>query len=76
MKGAWGTVTVPNITSHPTAGVGAWTDAQLKRALTESVGRDGHEFKTPMQRSRFLSRLAPEDLDALMAYVRSLPPLE
>lgn len=38
MKGPFGSVIVSNITSHE-KGVGAWTDAELKRALTEGIGR-------------------------------------
>ncbi len=37
-----------NITSHPTAGLGGWTDAEIGRAITHGVGRDGHPLKPPM----------------------------
>ena len=50
MKGPFGSVIVSNITSHKEKGVGAWTDAELKRALTEGIGRDGRVFKPPMAR--------------------------
>lgn len=76
MKGPWGEVVVPNITSHPEAGIGAWTDEEIGRALTEAVGRDGHAFAMPMARARYFSRMTDQDLDALVAYIRSLPPLD
>jgi mono/diheme cytochrome c family protein len=76
MTGPFGAVTVRNITSHPTAGIGGWTDAEIKRALTQSVSRDGRAFKPPMARHAFYSRMTPGDLDALVAYLRTLPPLE
>lgn len=76
MTGPFGAVTVRNITSHPTAGIGTWTDAEIKRALTQGVSRDGRSFKPPMARHVFYSRMTPDDLDALVAYLRTLPPLE
>ncbi len=36
----WRGATSRNITSHPSAGIGAWTDAQIKRAFTRGVSRD------------------------------------
>jgi mono/diheme cytochrome c family protein len=76
MKGPFGAVTVSNISSHPTAGIGAWSDADIKRALTESIGRDGRNFKTPMERHMYYSRMTPADLDAVVKYVRTIPPIE
>lgn len=76
MKGPFGAVTVANITSHPKSGIGAWSDAEIKRALTQGVGRDGHAFKPPMARQMFFSKLTEADLNALVAWLRALPPLE
>jgi hypothetical protein len=56
MKGPFGSVVVSNISSHKEKGVGAWTDAELKRVLTEGIGRDGHVLKQPMARQLFLAR--------------------
>ena len=38
--------------------------------------RDGRKFKPPMARGVYFSKLTGEDLDALVAWVRTLPPLE
>ena len=76
MKGPWGSVIVPNISSHPVKGVGAWTDAQLKRALTEGIGRDGRTFKLPMARQAFFSRMTQQDLDAIIAWIRTIAPIQ
>lgn len=73
---SWGTVVTPNITSHPKSGLGAWTDAEIKRALTQGVARDGHSFKPPMSRQIYFSRMTAADLDALVAWIRTIPPLE
>jgi mono/diheme cytochrome c family protein len=76
LTGPFGSVTVRNITSHPTAGIGAWTDDEIKRALTQGVARDGRPFKPPMARHVFYSRMTQDDLDSVVAYLRTLPPLE
>jgi mono/diheme cytochrome c family protein len=76
MKGDFPSVIVSNISSHRHKGVGALTDAELKRALTEGIGHDGRHFKLPMARQAFYSRMTEQDLDALAAWVRSIPPGE
>jgi mono/diheme cytochrome c family protein len=76
MSGPWGKVTVKNITSHRTRGIGAWSDDEIRRALTEGVARDGRRFAVPMQREFYYSKMSKEDLDALVAWVRSIPPAE
>ncbi len=74
MKGPFGSAPVSKITAHKTAGIGAWTDEEIKRSLTAGVGRDGRPFKRPMARADLYSRMMPSDLDALIHYVRSLQP--
>jgi len=74
--GPFGSAVVRNITSHPTAGIGGWTDAEIKRALTHSVSRDGRRFKLPMDRAIYFSRMTEADLGAIVAWLRTLPPLE
>jgi mono/diheme cytochrome c family protein len=64
-----------NITSHPTAGLGRWTDAEIKRAITQGISRDGRKLQPPMGFS-YYAKLSPTDLDAIVAYLRTLPPLE
>jgi mono/diheme cytochrome c family protein len=76
MKGPFGSVTVRNITSHPEKGIGAWSDAEIKRALTHGVGRDGRAFKLPMARQIYFSKMTDDDLNALVAWVRTIPPLD
>lgn len=75
-KGPWGTAVVPNISSHPKSGIGAWTDEEIKRSLTHGVSRDGRAFKPPMARQDYFSRLTEEDLNAFVAWIRTIPPLE
>jgi mono/diheme cytochrome c family protein len=76
MKGPFGSVVVSNISSHKEKGVGAWTDAELKRVLTEGIGRDGRALKVPMARQRYFSKMTEQDLNAIIAWVRTIPPIE
>ena len=65
----------PNITSHPTAGIGAWTDQEITRAITHGISRDGHALKPPMAFAYYAS-LKEADLSDIVAYLRTLPPLQ
>ena len=68
-KGPWGVSVAPNIT--PT-GIGKWTDAQLKTAITKGVRPDGSKLLPPMG-IPYYANIAPADLDAIVAYLRTLP---
>ena len=69
----WAAVSA-NITSHPEAGLGAWSDAEIKRAITEGISRDGRQL-LPFMPYWLYKKMEPSDLDAVVAYLRSLPPL-
>jgi mono/diheme cytochrome c family protein len=65
---------VPNITAHPTAGIGGWTDAEIVRAVTHGVARDGRPLKPPMAYDYYAS-LRNSDLADIVAYLRTVPAL-
>jgi mono/diheme cytochrome c family protein len=56
------------------AGIGEWTDGELLRAITEGVSRDGRALFPLMPYGNFRT-MAPDDLEAIVAYVRSLKPI-
>lgn len=62
-----------NITPHPEFGIGRWSDAEVKRAIREGVGRDGRRLSPPMPFESY-AQMTQADLDALVAWLRSLPP--
>ncbi len=64
-----------NITSHREKGIGAWTDDEIKRAITDGVGKDGRRLKPPMGYSWY-ARMTDADLSAIVAYLRTVPPKE
>jgi mono/diheme cytochrome c family protein len=72
-RGPWGVSVSRNITSDPVHGVGAWSDAELKRAITQGISRDGSKLNGPMG-YRYYAQMKDEDLAAVIAWVRTLPP--
>jgi hypothetical protein len=75
-RDTWGSAVARNITSHQTAGIGAWSDAEIKRVLVEGIGRDGRTLKPPMARHFYFKHMTDADIGAIIAWVRTLPPLE
>lgn len=73
--GPWGVSTSRNINSSKTKGLGGWTDAEIKRAITTGVSKDGSHLKPPMG-FHYYATLTPEDLDAMVAYLRTVPAKE
>ena len=73
--GPWGKSVSRNITSSKTAGIGAWTDAEIKRAITQGKRKDGTPLKPPMGYGLY-AKMTNADLDAVVAYVRTLPAKE
>lgn len=67
-------ICIPNITPHPEAGVGAWTDDELARAIREGVDRDGKAMYSWMRFYAYRN-LSDEDTYALVAWMRSLEPV-
>jgi mono/diheme cytochrome c family protein len=64
-----------NITSDRTAGIGAWTDQEIARAIKQGVSRDGHALKPPMAFS-YYAGLKDTDLADIIAYLRTVPSLQ
>lgn len=62
-----------NITPHPKQGIGEWTDEEIKTAITQGVRRDGRKL-APIMAFPYYRNISDADLDALIAYLRSLPP--
>lgn len=71
----FGTLWTRNITAHGQVGVGAWTDTELARAIRSGVSRDGRQLHWQGMTWDQFSNLDEEDLRAIIAYVRMLPPV-
>lgn len=72
--GPWGVAVARNITPHPDAGIGKWKDAEIKRAVQKGISQDGSRLNPPMPFAWY-ARVKAEDMDAIVAYLRSLKPL-
>lgn len=75
-RDTWGTATARNITSHRTAGIGDWTDAEIRRVLVEGIGRDGRTLKPPMARHVYFKHMTADDVGAIIAWLRTLPAVD
>jgi mono/diheme cytochrome c family protein len=71
-KGPWGVSVARNITSDREKGLGAWTDAEIGRAITKGVSRNGDSLKPPMGFAAY-AKMTDRDLSDLIAYLRTVP---
>jgi mono/diheme cytochrome c family protein len=73
--GPWGKSVSRNITPSKDKGIGAWTDAQIKTAITTGISKDGSHLKPPMGFPHY-AQMTSADLDAVIAYLRTVPAKE
>ena len=73
LKSPFGTFYGPNITPHPEAGIGRWTEADFRRAMRDGLRPDGARYFPAFPYVAF-TRISDADLRDLWAYLRSLPP--
>jgi mono/diheme cytochrome c family protein len=72
----WGDVVAPNLTSDNETGIGRYGDDDIKRAFTRGVKHDGSRMLPfPMGWAAY-AHLTPQDQDAIVAYLRTLPPVK
>ncbi|CAO3356218.1 c-type cytochrome [Azospirillum melinis] len=64
-----------NITPHPRDGIGAWTDQEIKDAIRKGIEPGGYQLRFPMAFA-YYQNMSDDDADALVAYLRSIPPQE
>jgi mono/diheme cytochrome c family protein len=73
LKTPFGTFYGPNITPHPQAGIGGWTEADFIRAMRQGDRPDGKNYFPAFPYPSF-TRISDPDLRDLWAYLRTLPP--
>jgi hypothetical protein len=64
-----------NITPDKGTGIGNYTDAEIKRVITKGVKKDGTKLRPPMC-TRCYDKMTEEDLDAMVAYLKSIKPIK
>lgn len=67
-----GAIYAANITP---AGIGDWTDGEVFRAITTGVRKNGKPIFPVMPHDNY-GKVDPEDIEAIICYVRSLPPIQ
>ncbi len=70
-----GTFVGRNLTPDKETGLGSWTDDQIISAMTAGIRPDGRHL-APIMPWQSLAHLDSEDARAIVAYLRSLPPVK
>jgi mono/diheme cytochrome c family protein len=70
----FGSILAANITPDRETGIGAWTDDEFAGSLLNGTGRAG-EHLYPAMPYTYFTRLTPEDALAILAYLKTLPPV-
>jgi mono/diheme cytochrome c family protein len=70
--GPLGTIRSPNITSHPTTGIGNLSDGQIARAIRYGIKADHRGALFMMG----VGPMSDEDLTAIVSYVRTIPAVD
>ena len=73
LKSPFGTFYGPNITPHPQAGIGRWTEADFVRAMRRGERPDGKNYFPAFPYPSF-TKIVDRDLRDLWAFLRTLPP--
>lgn len=71
--GPWGISVAPNITSHPD-GIAGYSDKEIAQIITTGTRPDGSRMMPPMAFA-YYAYIKPDDLAAIILYLRSIPPL-
>jgi mono/diheme cytochrome c family protein len=70
-----GTFHVPNISPDRVDGIGAWQTVDLANAIMSGVSPDRRHYYPVLPYTSYV-RMRPEDVRDLMAYLRTLPPVQ
>ncbi|MCZ4316550.1 cytochrome c [Comamonadaceae bacterium G21597-S1] len=71
----FGTVFAPNITPDPKTGIGSWSAAEFWRAMHHGRSKDGRLLYPAFPYPSYMN-VTREDSDALLAYLRTVQPVE
>ncbi len=74
LKTPFGTFYAPNISPHPSQGIGDWSGADFANAMIKGVSPDGSHYYPAFPYTTY-TRMKPGDLADLWAFLKSLPPV-
>jgi mono/diheme cytochrome c family protein len=73
--GPYGSFVTPNLTPDKETGLGDWNDQDFKNVWTKGIKKDGSRMLPfPMPWPDY-SHLSDDDMNAIIAYLRSVPPI-
>jgi mono/diheme cytochrome c family protein len=74
LNSPFGTFYVPNISSDPKDGIGAWSDAQFVTAMSKGTSPEGEHLYPAFPYTSY-QRMTFDDLRDLFAFLKTLPPV-
>ncbi|RJE79670.1 molybdopterin cofactor-binding domain-containing protein [Paracoccus sp. JM45] len=74
MQTPFGTVATTNLTPDPETGLGLWSFSAFERAMRHGISRDGSNLYPVFPYTSF-ARIDDGDMQALYAYLQTLPPV-
>ena len=75
LKSPFGTFHVPNISPHPSDGIGGWSDADFVTAMLKGTSPQGAHYYPSFPYASY-QRMRVEDVRDLFAYLKALPPVQ
>jgi mono/diheme cytochrome c family protein len=72
IRSPFGAFLVPNVSSDPTHGIGAWTELQFTNAMLRGIGRSGEHLFPSFPYTSY-QRMTFDDVRDLFAYMKTLP---
>ena len=66
----------PNISQDPKTGLGAWSDADIARAIRTGIAHDGRQLDHAMPYLAAFHDMSPQDMTDLVGFLRSLKPVK
>ena len=76
-KGPWGTSYAANLTPDSATGIGTWTEENFKGALRtgKHMGQENGRPIMPPMPWPLIGQMTDDDISAVFAYLKSLPPV-
>jgi hypothetical protein len=74
--GPWGVSFAYNLTPHPTTGIGNWNEALFNQSLRTGKFMGTSRDMLPPMPWQEMGKMTDADLNAIFAYLRSLPPID
>jgi len=75
LKTGFGDFIAPNISAHPTDGIGAWDIEDFANAMQRGVSPDGRHYYPAFPYTSY-ARMTPDDVADLFAFLKTVPAVE